>query len=91
MRLINADDIPYCNYDLDNYHSFRAVEDDVIADMPTIDPESLRPKGRWIDDHTSIVCSKCKAEYSDEIIFMNRDFKYDNLNYCPNCGAKMIE
>lgn len=41
MRLIDADTIPYCNYDLDNYHSFRAVEDDVIADMPTIDAEPV--------------------------------------------------
>ena len=37
MRLIDADAITYCNYDLDSYLSFRAVDEDEIADMPTID------------------------------------------------------
>lgn len=37
MRLIDADSIHYCNYDLDNYHSFRAVTDDEIEEMPTVD------------------------------------------------------
>ena len=37
MRLIDADGIHYCSYDLDNYHSFMAVTDDDIAEMPTID------------------------------------------------------
>ena len=45
--------------------------------------------GRWVDNYTNIICSVCGAEYSDEIIFMNRNFKYENLCYCPNCGAKM--
>lgn len=45
--------------------------------------------GHWIEDYTHIVCSECGAEYSDEIIFMNRDFKYKSLNYCPNCGYQM--
>lgn len=45
--------------------------------------------GRWIDDRTNIVCSECGAEYSDEIVFMNRDFEHNDLPYCPNCGARM--
>lgn len=36
-RLIDADKIIYCNYDLDNYHSFLAVTDDDIAEMPTVE------------------------------------------------------
>lgn len=49
----------------------------------------VQKHGRWIDHYTDIVCSECGAEYSDEIVFMNRDFECNELNYCPNCGAKM--
>ena len=69
-----------------------------LADVPTIDPESLRPKGRWEDEHDCKYvnpryrCSVCKekALYKTE---------YDELlNWvclqaltpvCPHCGAKM--
>ena len=61
------------------------VED--IQNLPSVTPS--RPKGKWIqtkDDcdgvnfyDFSFECSKCGKEQS---------FK---SNYCPNCGAKMIE
>lgn len=71
--------------------------------QPTIDPESLRPKGRWViekrhtvsknpymDDnyHAHATCSECDFCIHSE----NASFGYPNLNttnYCPNCGAKM--
>ena len=37
MRLIDADAIHFCEFDQDNYHWFRAVDEDEIAEMPTID------------------------------------------------------
>ena len=37
MRLIDADAIHFCVFYLDNYHWFRAVDEDEIAEMPTID------------------------------------------------------
>jgi DNA-directed RNA polymerase subunit RPC12/RpoP len=46
-------------------------------------------RGEWIEDRTEIVCSKCHARFSDEIIFMNRNMENEALKYCPNCGAKM--
>lgn len=49
MRLIDADAIKYCNYDLDNYHSFRAVEEEEIVEMPTIDAVVV------------VRCKDCKA------------------------------
>lgn len=92
MRPIDADAITYCNYDLDNYHSFRAIEDDDIAEMPTLTLDDLRPKGRWniveLDKATkriTIECSECgmAEETSLTAYGLNRDF-------CPSCGADMI-
>ena len=50
MRLIDADAIHYCSYDLDNYHYFRAVDEDEIAEMPTIDAVPV------------VRCKECKYE-----------------------------
>ena len=51
-----------------------------------IDPESLRPKARWlkisVPFNTGNECSNCGWGYSDSKGFP--DFKF-----CPNCGAKM--
>ena len=59
-----------------------AVDVSDIEDAPTIDPESLRPKGRWersifADDFHR--CSECSSVWSR------------TSNYCPNCGADMRE
>lgn len=51
------------------------VQDEYLAKAPTIDPESLRPQGKW----SGTVCSNCGESTS---------FYYD-CNYCPKCGAKM--
>ena len=59
-----------------------------LNDISDIDAEPVR-HGQWIDDRTEMVCSECKAVYSDELVFMNKDFKFDDPPYCPNCGAKM--
>lgn len=50
---------------------------DAIYDAPIIDPESLRPVGRWLADGS---CSNCGE-------FDNRD-PYGS-NFCQHCGAKM--
>lgn len=61
---------------------------------PTIDPESLRPKGRWnrMDDPEFVMgdfeCSVC------EYLECDVDTRclapgVNCLYYCPNCGAKM--
>ena len=62
----------------------------VAKAAPTIDPESLRPQGKWIRYHEADLgwdewgyrCSNCKLDVDDD----NIDFP---MNYCPNCGAKM--
>ena len=56
-----------------------SVFDEVIS-SPAVDPESLRPKGRWRKCGNEKKCSVCKFIY-----YSNKD----DFNYCPNCGAKM--
>ena len=56
-----------------------------IINAPTIDPEGLRPKGKWIErEHEDVRgnynlfhCSRCDEPNARK------------KNYCPNCGAKM--
>ena len=85
MRPIDADAITYCAYDLDAYHFFRAVDEEDIAEMPTLTLDDLRPKGRWKplpEDYREQIlgnkCSLCGYEY-----FGSR------FNFCPSCGADM--
>lgn len=72
MRLIDADDLK-TKFNKDNFKGFILTK--IIDMQPTIDPESLRPQGKW----SGTVCSNCGESTS---------FYYD-CNYCPNCGAKM--
>lgn len=97
-RLIDADAISYCSYDLDNYHSFRAVTDEDIAEMPTINPpDDLRPRGQWIvrknmlgiEGMLGIRCSLC-GRYWALPEKTPEEFKGE-YSFCPNCGARMEE
>ena len=60
-----------------------------LAKLPPVTP--IRPKGHWIRElirnekggciGAKMICSKC-----------GNDNKHDEyMNYCPNCGAKMVE
>lgn len=54
-----------------------------IKVAPTIDPESLRPRGTWnISDGIieNVVCSRCGTHFQSY---------YQDYRYCPRCGAKM--
>jgi rubrerythrin len=62
---------------------------DLVCMMPEVDPEGLRPKGRWIDRMVrDWVCSECGGLIRK---VRNVDgYCYDDKpNYCPDCGAKM--
>ena len=65
-------------------------------DIPTIDPESLRPKGEWTecdwveyDGHGECIhypkealrCSNCCNAFKKKLLWKR--------NFCPNCGADM--
>lgn len=50
---------------------------------PTIDPESLRPRGHWESPSkllNIVNCTACKTTFPGD---------FDEFRYCPNCGAKM--
>ena len=63
-----------------------------VDKMPTIDPESLRPKGEWIGKQLDnfrmweAKCSECGWTGIE-----NYDAYIDpfDFNFCPNCGADM--
>lgn len=88
MRPIDADAITYCHYDLDNYHSFRAIEEDDIAEMPTLTLDDLRPKGRWVMRGGKRYCSHCGERAC--VTRDKEDFWYTKgTQFCPDCGADM--
>lgn len=66
-----------------------------IETAPTIDPDSLRERGRWERDPDSPPrhkCSKCGSNpYDNEAdqLRFNADFKEYLTKYCPDCGARM--
>lgn len=66
-------------------HAATAIPVDVVKTAPAIDPEDLRPHGRWIGKNSPYdvnihICSVCREQVS---ILGNK------LRFCPNCGAKM--
>ena len=80
MRLIDADEIPWCEYDLEYYHPFVGVDKVYVDEMPTVDAELVR-YGEWVpqdETYTKFMCSECNSK------------NYEGYEkYCPNCGAKM--
>ena len=62
-----------------------AAAADELSKLPTIDPESLRPKGKWIEaeDGDGVICSVCREDFCTII------HETDRFNFCPNCGADL--
>ena len=64
--------------------------DKAIDAAPTIDPESLRPHGRWVDVKTGYIRSRDFKEKCSICGFVrSSDCGDADFKYCPNCGAKM--
>lgn len=68
-----------------------SIEDELsdLGNLPTIDPESLRPVARWepVDPESDVKfkCSKCEG-----IISTDWDGS-EYFEYCPYCGARVGE
>lgn len=58
---------------------------DMIDDAPTIDPESLRPVGKWVNASGGrTICKRC-GNYP---LYDHWD-KLKLSRFCPKCGARM--
>lgn len=62
-----------------------------LDNQPTIDPDSLRPHGKWVGEGMDARCGHCGEHPLKD---MNGDsvwyWSYKPM-FCPNCGAKMEE
>lgn len=57
---------------------------DVMATVPTADVQEVK-RGTWENTNTpnQLRCSNC------EIIHFIAQYPHGEINYCPNCGARM--
>ena len=89
MRLIDADELLEWIDAAENASScFTSIRIENIRYMinsrKTINPEDLRPKGKWENypSHYYRRCSVCKVEFEKPRFNIRAKF-------CPNCGAEM--
>ena len=65
-----------------------------INELPSVTP--IRPKGRWIDKqhlcgYCSAECSSCHKRSNGYVHDNGFSLEYKYYDFCPNCGAKMVE
>lgn len=90
MKLIDADeliiDLGFTWDDIVPTHDeFVAL----IRRQPTIDPDSLVKRGRWIAKNPRHWKGKDEC---GECGFHEKDYRdLSHYNYCPNCGVMMID
>ena len=84
MRLIDANNMNWETCPVGGY----AIKE-WISEQPTIDPESLRAKGRWerIGERYEN-CTYCGTIFE---ALPTQYFFETNNRFCRNCGAKMEE
>lgn len=83
----------------DDSAEFEAVPVNYIKGAPTIDPEELRPRGKWIWNPNGMdwglgawECSECACRNNSLPMNSNMNpLMFSGSNYCPNCGAYMRE
>lgn len=82
VRLIDADEVMNAVFnaiDIDE-KQWNEIKQEV-DEIPTINPESLRPTAHWISDScgsTNVVCSACNA------------ISFAAYNFFPECGKRMV-
>lgn len=96
MRLINAEEAIKEILNVYEYkyptasgafdHFVTHMIPNILKNMPIVDAELVR-HGRWIKDGDFLICLNCESE----IDIKNSLGTENHKNYCPNCGAKMVE
>lgn len=93
VRLIDASNVMEAVFGaVELYDSEYIAIQHEIEKISTIDPESLRPKAHWINedsfykDSTVWHCSACKRKF----VLHGRTPENENYQYCPACGARMV-
>lgn len=72
-----------------NDNADRDIAEDLLLDATTIDPESLRPVSRLMQDkYGGIKCENCGycVSVGGKNAYHNAKKAYQ---FCPHCGAKM--
>jgi hypothetical protein len=93
VRLIDANalmDMYKVECNLANAHRKKGWQGamQLLYDAPTIDHESLSPKGRWEMRGGKRYCTNCWKRAC--VTRDTDDFWYTaGTDFCPNCGAKM--
>lgn len=89
MRLIDADELKkHATSWMTTVGILTTAE---IDNAPTINPEDIRPKGKWFELVESIP-DHHTGEYYEEVYYNCTVCDYataDKTKFCPNCGAKM--
>lgn len=89
-RLIDADELfKKLENTLWNDNADRDIAEDLLLDATTIDPESLRPVSRLMQDkYGGIKCENCGycVSVGGKNAYHNAKKEYQ---FCPHCGARM--
>lgn len=83
-RLLDENDV-YALFDINGFARLHVADIDVL---PRVDAKKI-VRGRWDDGD----CSACGFDIRDLIDGESnfRNWVWEGLPYCPNCGAKMDE
>ena len=89
-------DIPNCRFRDNGVVHASCDEVDVLKRVPSVHPKSDKPSGKWIDKQhlfssCSAKCSVCEKSAKGIVHDNGYSLSYRYYDYCPNCGAKMVE
>jgi hypothetical protein len=96
-RYIDVDELLRKTPDIHDYYDESGERDSsqgytiaAIEAAPTLSPDDVRGVGEWSEDAMRIKCSACGTDFNDEVTCCSDCYRWP-WNYCPNCGARMME
>lgn len=67
----------------------KSKEERQNLDVTPVNPENLRPHGRWIKKGPRCVCGECKQGIKANLPSLDIWLDLSTLPFCPFCGAMM--